>query len=36
MTTTAQALPTSAASLLIHVFENLSLHQAVFAAADSG
>ena len=36
MTTTAQALPTSAASLLIHVFENLSLHQAVFAAAELG
>jgi hypothetical protein len=36
MTTTAQAVPTSAASLLIHVFENLALHQAIFVAAELG
>jgi hypothetical protein len=36
MTTTAQAVPTGAASLLIHIFENLALHQALFAAAELG
>src|SRR5215469_16612768 len=36
MTITAQAVPTDATSLLGHVFENLVLHQAIFAAAELG
>jgi hypothetical protein len=36
MTTTAQAVPTGAPSLLVHIFENLALHQALFAVAELG
>ena len=36
MTTTGQAVPISAGSLLIHAFDGLALHQAVFAAAELG
>ena len=36
MNTTAQAVPTSAANLLIDVFDTFALHQAIFAAAELG
>jgi len=36
MTTTMRAVPANAASFLINIFENLGLHQAVFAAAELG